>query len=40
MRRRGLSSQENSAMSFRKRQRGLSFIGLVALVAILGFVLL
>ena len=30
-------SQENVAMSFMKRQRGLSFVGLIALVGILGF---
>jgi Domain of unknown function (DUF4845) len=32
-----LYSQENVAMSFITRQRGLSFLGLVALVGILGF---
>ena len=37
MRGRRLYSQENVAMSFIKRQRGLSFLGLIALVGILGF---
>jgi hypothetical protein len=32
-----MHSQENLAMSFRKRQRGLSFLGLIVLVGVLGF---
>ena len=32
-----MHSQENSAMRFKNRQRGISFLGLITLVGILGF---
>ena len=37
MRRGGLYSKENLVMSLRKRQRGMSFLSLIAIVGILGF---
>ena len=37
MRGRELYSQENLVMSFRKRQRGISFLSLIAIVGMLGF---
>jgi hypothetical protein len=37
MRGRGSSSKEQLVMSLRKRQRGLSFVSLIAIVGLLGF---